>query len=294
MFDAAPSLDPLSLQQSAAFERALRSLGKSVLRLEDGTLVTRRQFGPLPVHMITRPAQLSPATLVAACRSLGSSGPVILAPDSPMALHQVGAVPLVSVSTVAVLNLDPDLDALKAGLHQKWRNRLKHAQTQGLRVTRQNLPDDPNNWLLQADMQQQVQRRYRSWPVALTCAFAREAQGDAKLFTAFYGREAVAGIVVLRHGPFATYHIGYSGKLGRLTSAHTLLMWHAICWCKIKGMAHLELGSLDTEDAPGLARFKLGTGARAKQLGGTWGWWPPATRFLASISRWDNSLMGNR
>jgi hypothetical protein len=32
----------------------------------------------------------------------------------------------------------------------------------------------------------------------------------------------------------------------------------------------LDLGTLDTQNAPGLARFKLGSGATAQLLGGTW------------------------
>jgi hypothetical protein len=36
------------------------------------------------------------------------------------------------------------------------------------------------------------------------------------------------------------------------------------------GTQVLDLGSVDTVSAPGLARFKLGAGAQVKSLGGTW------------------------
>jgi hypothetical protein len=36
-----------------------------------------------------------------------------------------------------------------------------------------------------------------------------------------------------------------------------------------EGVRWLDLGSVDTEKAPGLARFKLGTGAELKRLGAT-------------------------
>jgi hypothetical protein len=32
----------------------------------------------------------------------------------------------------------------------------------------------------------------------------------------------------------------------------------------------LDLGTVDTENAPGLARFKIGSGAQIRSLGGTW------------------------
>jgi hypothetical protein len=36
-----------------------------------------------------------------------------------------------------------------------------------------------------------------------------------------------------------------------------------------EGLRWLDLGTVDTEAAPGLARFKLGTGARLRRLGAT-------------------------
>lgn len=293
MFDAAPHAEPsCALQQSDAFERAMKSLERPLIRLADGTLVLQRKFGPLPVHMISRPAEMSPDDLRSTLRGLKSKGPVILAPTSPMALHKIGALPLVSPITLARLDLRPDTDVLMANLHQKWRNRLKHAQRQNLRITRQNMPDDPNHWMLQADSLQQTRRRYRSWPIDLTLAFGRENRGQAKLFTAFWGREPVAGMLILRHGDHATYHIGHARASGRVTSAHTLLMWSAMAWCKAKGITQLELGTFDTEEGQGLARFKLGSGAQVHRLGGTWVWWPPFSRALGPIARLDRHLMG--
>lgn len=294
MFDAAPSAPIVPLQQSAGFEQALRSLGKSVQRLEDGTLVLRRRFGLVPVHMVTRPQIAAPSSMLSVMRALETKGPVIIAPEAPMPLERIGALPLVSPGTVAVLDVTPDHDTLDAGLHQKWRNRLRHARAQGLSVTRQNMPDDPQHWLLQTDLRQQAQRRYRNWPVTVTLAYGRENPGQAKLFTAHLHGAPVAAMLVLRHGSSATYHIGHADHVGRATSAHTLLMWRVIGWCKAKGIEQLDLGMLDTENAPGLARFKLGTGAQPKRLGGTWLWWPPLTPALASVARWDASLMQGR
>jgi hypothetical protein len=52
---------------------------------------------------------------------------------------------------------------------------------------------------------------------------------------------------------------------------------HALVLAR-RGITRLDLGTLDTEAAPGLARFKLGSGAAARALGGTWLWWPPLAR----------------
>lgn len=292
MFDAAPTPDPIPLQQSDAFERAMAGFGRPMRRLADGTLVMTRKLGVLPLHMLTRPRATTQQALRAAIRGLDTAGPVVVCPDQPLPLHRIGALPLVSPNTIAVLNLTRNKDELMAGLHAKWRNRLRHAQRQNLRVTRQNLPDTPSHWLFHADALQQSKRGYRSWPVGLTLAYGRENPGLAKLFTAFLGREPVAAMLVLRHGGSATYHIGHARASGRLMSAHTLLMWQAMCWAKSKGVERFELGLVDTETCRGLSRFKLGTGALPQRLGGTWIWWSPATPLLRPLARLDQRLMG--
>ncbi|WP_299965590.1 GNAT family N-acetyltransferase [uncultured Roseobacter sp.] len=291
MFDAAPVSAPVPLQQSEAFHRALAAFGRTPERLACGTLVLHRTFGPLPVRMIVRPRAQTVFDMHRLLERLPGRGPVILSPDAPMPLGQLGALPVVSPTTVAWLDLSPGEDALMAGLHQKWRNRLRHAQRQELRISRQNLPDDPSHWLLQMDAQQQRARRYRSWPPALTRAFARANPSQAKLFTARLGGNPVSALLLLRHGEVASYHIGHTGPLGRLTSAQTLLMWQAILWARRKGMRRLELGTLDTEEGAGRARFKLGTGAVTQRLGGTWIYAPALRPLARPLARLDRALM---
>ncbi|MEP0964184.1 MAG: GNAT family N-acetyltransferase [Roseobacter sp.] len=292
MFDQAPiATSPRALQQSDGFAQALGSLSTPPLRLDDGTLVLRRKFGPLPLRMIVRPDAKTPQEMRALLRQLPGRAPIVISPEHPMPLDTIGAIPLVSPTHTATLDLSLSLTNIRAGFHQKWRNRLVHAEKQDLRIKRQNMPDDPGHWLLEADRAQQLKRGYRSWPDALTLAFARENRGDAKLFTAFWGRLPIAGILILRHGDAATYHIGHMKPSSSSSSAHNLLIWNAIIWAKSKSIVSLELGTITTEDAPGLARFKLGTGAISRALGGTWLWWPPVTSILRPAARFDKRLM---
>ncbi|MEY8843073.1 GNAT family N-acetyltransferase, partial [Cribrihabitans sp. XS_ASV171] len=83
--------------------------------------------------------------------------------------------------------------------------------------------------------------------------------------------------LILIHGQSATYHVAHTTQQGRATSAHNLLLWEAATWLAARGLTRLDLGPVETEHSPGLARFKLGTGARARALGGTWLLWPPLT-----------------
>jgi hypothetical protein len=221
---------------------------------------------------------------------------IILSPDHPAPdLAQIGAVPVMTPATVTEIDLATSRDQRHAALHQKWRNRLKHAQTQKtLRVTRQNLPQDPEHWLLVAETAQQAQQGYRNWPNALTLAFARKNPSAAKLFTAHEGRDPVAAMLFLRHGATVTYHIGYTTARGRALCAHNLLLWQASNWLAAKGHQRLDLGLISTSGAgAGLARFKLGAGARPRALGGTWAWWPPLGRALRPLAALDRRVFAD-
>ncbi len=80
-------------------------------------------------------------------------------------------------------------------------------------------------------------------------------------------------MLFLRHGTTVSYHIGWTGREGRAASAHNLILDHAAKQFASEGATLMNLGLLDTETAPGLARFKLGSGARPVQTGGTWFGW---------------------
>jgi len=296
MFDV-PSCDtaPCALQQHWCFAAALRACGHDVVWLEAVAplLVLHRRLAGLAVAMLSRAKIECPHLLGDQLREAGLHRHLILlSPEQPTPkLAQIGAVPLMTPGFVAHIDLTPAQDVRRAGLHQKWRNRLVYGEGQGLQIRRQNLPLKADHWLLLADAVQQSNRGYRNWPVPLTLAFARENPSSAKLFTAFEGREAVAAMLFLRHGTRATYHIGHITARGRALCAHNLLLWQATRWLAAQGHTSVELGLIDTRNAPGLARFKLGAGASVHKLGGTWGWWPPMGRMLRLLAGLDRRQM---
>ncbi len=285
-----------ALPQTSEFTAALRLAGQEPMvipRLRD-TVVLRRRIWGLPLAMINRGDFAKPARSLEILQEEGlQRTPVILSPDRPVPeLARLGALPLMTPASVGRLALDPDRIACRAGLEQKWRNRLAHAEAQSLRLRRQDMPIKPVHWILQADAAQQRNRRYRSWPAALTLAYAQANPGCAQLFEAQEGRETVAGMLIFTHGDGATYHIAHTTARGKALSAHNLLLWSAMEWLVSQGVRQLDLGVLNTEDAAGLARFKLGTGASVERLGGTWLFWPPLGRKLAPLASLDLRWMG--
>ena len=293
MFDVAPDkLRPCALQQHRHFAAALRACGREPLMLEgpERLLVMQRRFRlGLRVALVSQAALPTPQKLIHRAQEAGLHRHLILlSPDQPMPqLAGIGAVPVMTPATVVGIDLTPTRDARRATLHQKWRNRLVHGEQQRLRITRQNMPLKPGHWLMLAEAAQQRRLRYRTWPEALTLAYGRETPGASKLFTAFEGHDPVAAMLFLRHGARATYHISHITTRGRALSAHNLLLWQAADWLACKGHQRLDLGLINTQSTPGLARFKLGAGARAHVLGGTWALWPPLGRTLQSLARLD-------
>ncbi|KPA21950.1 FemAB family protein [Shimia sp. SK013] len=293
MFDASSSFLPWSpLHQSDEYARTLAQVDAKTTRLADGTLVLQRRIRGFETAMLPR-ANISQNSMLGLIRDSGMhKNLLVVTPDDPAPwLANLGAVAVMSPSHVAHVDLSGDLEAQ---MHQKWRNRLRAAERQNLRITRQNLPVKPDNWILRHDGDQQKARRYKTWTDALTLAYAKANRGNAKLFTAFDGKTEVAAMLFLRHGDCATYHIGHTTDQGRATNAHNLLLWEAMTWLASKGVTHLELGQVDTETSPGLARFKLGVGARVRPLGGTWLWWPPLGKALTPLKYLDRRAMSAR
>lgn len=269
MVDAPP------LQQSTEYAAALARIGRAPLRLADGTLVVTGRIAPgLRIGLVSRAALPARDALCAA--GLGRM-PLLVTPDRP-GTDPAGALRLMTPLWCAALDLSPGSDRLWAGLHQKWRNRVRHARRLRVTVVSRAATPDTAGWLLDADAAQGRARGYRGWPRRLTLAYAAANPGQARLFTATRDGAPVAALMLLRHAGAASYHIAHATAAGRAASAPALLLWSAIAWLSDTGAARLDLGTVNTEDAPGLARFKLGTGATARPLGASFLCWPPLTR----------------
>ncbi len=295
---APETLDAPPLQQSPEFAAALTALGRPPWQSPDGTgwLIQRRRFAPgFALAMVSR-ARITPERVPRALENAGLGlTPVILAPDRPCPdLAETGAIRLFPPATVAELDLRRPTAERRAAMHQKWRNRLRYAERGPLFIRRTPFPDDPDHWLLRADAEQQRTRGYRSWPAALTLAWTRANPGRAILFTACEGDRPVAAMLFLRHGRAATYHIGHTTDRGRAFCAHNLILWQAADWLARRNCHRLDLGLIDRARLPGLARFKLGIGATARPLGGTWLWWPPAAAMARPATRLFRRVAPNR
>ncbi len=264
------------LQQHPAHAAALSAIGTEarIIALPDGGQATAmlRRFGPLGVALVPRgpvwptPRAADLADLRALRPHLPKRTALVVNAEAPIPAA-LRAWPLITPQTIAEWDLSAAPDELRRGLHQKWRNRLARAERMDLPIRHRPMPVDPGHWLLRHADRQARDRRYRSWPPALIAAHA--ALGTAQLFVAGPASAPVAAMLFLVTGQRATYQTGWSDAAGRAADAHRRLLWHAALSLRSHGVRLLDLGQVDTENAPGLARFKLGTGARARRLGPT-------------------------
>ncbi|SEM45215.1 Acetyltransferase (GNAT) domain-containing protein [Loktanella fryxellensis] len=273
---------PLPMQQSPGFARALTSMGHDAgivaLGCVGQVLVVTRAL-PLvgPVRFASRgPVFRAGSSLYDRVDALRAARLHLVnagAPGDAVALRRAGFVAVLTPATVAMLPLCDDPDAQLAASHPKWRHAARRGLRARLRITAAPFDARRDGWLLTADLTQQRIKRFRALPHALTLAFAHANPGDAIMLTArddTPARGPVAAMLILRHGALATYQIGWSDDRGRATCAHHVLLLDATRRLAAAGVRTLDLGTLDTDASPGLARFKLGSGAAAQPLGGTW------------------------
>lgn len=276
------------MQQHPYYGDALRALGVDVTslsarkhgaRVAHLQLVTRR-FGPVQLRWMPR----GPVWALGASRrdrhhmldllhkdarlATGS----IVALETPIELPLFAAAGYRALWTpqhVAELCLRDTAEARLAAQSVKWRNRLRHAERSDLEVAHRRFQPGRDDWLLQAETMQRRARQYRALPAAFPKAWALLHPNATWLFLAHRQGRIIAAMLFLRHPPTATYHIGWSDTEGRKYSAHNLLLWRAANWLAMQGCQRLDLGTVDTENASGLARFKLGSGAALRSLGPT-------------------------
>jgi len=282
-----------ALQQHYAFGEAVRHFGGDAHRARiraDG-----RDIGLAQVHVrhftelfslatiMRGPVWLDPAlapeTKASAYKELRRTLPIdgwrltLVMPESAedQAEKQAGLKRIISGYHTVLIDLQADEDALRGAMNQKWRNRLRAAEKANLRITTIGRRPHQYDWLLKSEQAQRKRARYGAMSTAFVPVF-QELGGKQSLFMlqAEHDGERVGGVLFLRHGAAATYHIGWTSELGKSLNANNLLLWQAMRELKQKGVRMLDLGGLDTDHGPGLARFKLGAGGALHSQCGTY------------------------
>lgn len=251
MFDFGETAGFVPLQQSPVYAVAVEACGARV-RWLDGVLAVER--GPL--RLISRVGGLDRAGLRRLAR-----WPGVTVATPKEALAGFGLVPLVTPMHHAVWSLGPDL---RSGMAGKWRNRLVAAERSGVRVRRSG--QAALAALLAAEGAPRRERGYRALPQGFSRALP---EGAMRLWEWRQAGAFGAGMAFVVHGRSATYHLSWASQAAKAAGVHGLMLMRAAEALQAEGVRWLDLGLVDTEAAPGLARFKLGTGAELRRLGAT-------------------------
>ncbi|SLN11936.1 hypothetical protein PEL8287_00298 [Roseovarius litorisediminis] len=277
---------PSAMQQHPSYGQAIARLGATVqvaTLSQDGAVAAQaqiilRRFGPFSVAWMPRGPVWAPSlppddknnVLKTIMASFGKSVQWLATPETlpeTELFRGHGFAALITPQTLSEIDLTLSADQQLARQHVKWRNRLRHAFKSSLDV--RNTPFDScrHKSLLAYEADQRRRRGYHALPPAFTIAWAQNTLHQTRLFIARKNSQIVAYMLILLHWPVATYHIGYTGGEGRRLSAHNLLLWTASKWLRENGYSRLDLGQVDTRNSPGLARFKIGSGAAVRALG---------------------------
>ncbi len=164
---------------------------------------------------------------------------------------------------------------IRAGLDGKWRNQLKKAETSGIDIATGGRRETSYQWLLDRESGQRRKRGYHGLPTDLIDAYRRAGQSlgsdhNVISITAMQGRDKIAGALFLLHGKSATYYVGWSGDAGRAVHAQNLVLYKGAQALKERGIAHLDLGGINTGPLAGITRFKLGMGGSVHHLIGSY------------------------
>ena len=290
-WDAAVDAYQGGMQQSWRYgEITARAPGRAVLRVaarDQGRTIAIAQIlirciaARMRVGLISRGPLFQPTLGPAERRKvvrglrrvLAEHGPGVLI-TTPETGALPGFLPVSAPVSLAVLDLRPEVAILRAGLRGKWRNRLVRAEAADLWVGTSRQID----WLLAREAENRHQFGYRGLPPDFLLGWS-DALEAWRIYVARFQGKIVAAALFLLHGTGASYQIGWSGPQGRRLNAQNLVMWRAIEGLCKTGTDRLDLGRADRDRAPGLARFKFGTGA-AQQVLGTTGVALPSFGFL--------------
>ncbi len=253
----------LPLQQSAPYAAAARLSGARVIEVDlamGRALVVQRGR----VRLISRgPVWVAGAGEADKRRALRRfarwPGVTVVTPEAAVA--GVGLIPLVTPMHHAVWDLAGDL---RAGLGAKWRNHLVAGERRAFVFER-----DRSGALARLIEAEAVQRRARGYQ-ALPAGFSAGLPQDClRLWEWRWQGQVAAAMCFVRHGATASYHMAWAALSARGLAVHQAMLWQAALALRGEGVRWLDLGSVNSEDAPGLATFKLGTGAGLRKLGST-------------------------
>lgn len=167
-----------------------------------------------------------------------------------------------AMAGTVVLELGREPEAIRAAMDGKWRYELRQAEDADLEVERAEA--DAGVGVLYG-MYRELADEKGFAPVFSgpeIRAVAEVYGADCHVYLARSGGEVCGGALAVRDGSRALYLLGATDSVGRDASAGYLLQWEMLHGLREAGVRHYDLGGVDEDENPGVARFKLRMGGR--------------------------------
>lgn len=201
---------------------------------------------------------------------------IITPEEDTKVLSEGGRRQIYTGYTTIIIDLTKSEEELWEMLKSKNKNKIRKAEKNNLKINMSDHQHQHMDFILGKEQQQQQSAQYNGLPPDFTVSYAKlSSKNDGVVSFFAYKADAkphdlpVAGAVCLRHGCGATYHIGWNGSEGRSLQAMNYILWQMIKNLKEMNVKFLDLGGINTDQAPDLARFKLSFGGSIKFLPGS-------------------------
>lgn len=168
------------------------------------------------------------------------------------------------------VGLGSSLDDLRKGLHQRWRNKLKHAEKAGYTVSETSTEAGFASFLTAYD---EMMRR-KSFPTTVDVRQMADVQQRLRpdhrmrIFFCHSNSTLCNALVVAQGGDTGIYLLAATSDAGLEGNGAFLLQWHALQWLRGRGLHWYDMGGINPDANPGVYQFKCGAGGvDTRQLG---------------------------
>ena len=157
----------------------------------------------------------------------------------------------------AALDLSQDTATLMSRLKGKWRTDLRAAWKAGLELARGNSQEMQARFLALFDTVQAAKDFHTEITPDFHFDLSMGPDYAVEILIATHNGQDVAGIVIGHAGATSTYLFGATIPAGRPLRAGYFLTWEALAIARDRGARWYDLGGIDAEANPDVARFKL-------------------------------------
>ncbi len=159
-----------------------------------------------------------------------------------------------------LLYLKEDLEKLRSNLKRQWKQNLKKAEKNGLKIVTGSSSDLYNKFISLYN-QMQDRKHFKIYVDVNKMGKLNESLEDKfklKIFLALNDDQPVAGIVGSAIGKTGIALLAATNEAGLKYRAAYILNWELIKWFKESGCNRYDLGGINPERNPGGYQFKSG------------------------------------